>query len=47
MLQKNDRRQKKIKGLLMHTPLDLTNIENLLTHNFSYINDLLEKWLNN
>ena len=35
--------KKKIKGLLMHTPLDLTNIENLLTHNFSYINDLLGK----
>ena len=34
---------KKIIGLLMSSPLDLTDVKDLLIHNFSYINKILKK----
>ena len=34
---------KKIIGLLMVSPLDLTDVKDLLIHNFSYINKILKK----
>ena len=34
--------KKKIKGILMPTPLDLTDVKDLLIYNFSHINNLLK-----